>query len=74
MSLQLRYVYARDGQIEGGEYYYPKPDMAGWTLAVQARETDWCPPPKPKRTDSNRKWRTREKRRARAQAQDACRV
>lgn len=72
MSLQIRYIYTKGPNrvlgewcwVTDGEYYYPHPGMTGcgWTVAIQARETDNCPPPKPKRTDHNRKWRRKEKR------------
>lgn len=84
MSLQLRYVYTRDGHavygkwywLENGEYYYPAPEMSGWSFAVQVRETDGCPPPRPRKpNDPNRRWRQKEKRRAAREAlADASRV
>jgi len=72
VSLQIRYVYTLGGQrvlgewcwVVNGEYYYTSPEMSGWAVTVQARETDGCPPRQPRRTDHNRRWRKKEKRAA----------
>lgn len=64
MSLQLRFLYDDETgnrvygnwyDIGEGQYYYTNPELDGWKVTVQVRETDGLPPPQPDSKRSRRK-------------------